>query len=291
MTTFTRLMITFAGMASLSFAQLVIPSGTKVTCRLDQSISSSTAQEGQAVNLSVTEDIRINDVVVLKQGATVYGSITTAQEKRRMGRAGKLDFSIDKVRAADGEFIPLRYTPFKKAGEGKGVTTGVLTAGAAIVFWPAAPFFLLIKGKDVTIQKGITIDVFTDADHTMKSPAYREAPVITSLAPGAVAPAMNMAASAGNPFHPGNAGGELVQVTIDADVEGAEVEIDGAYVGNAPSTRRLAPGAHTVTVREGALVWERSLNVQPGDSLRVRARLNQVTPPPSAPARTALRTR
>lgn len=291
MNSLTRLMITFAGLSSLSFAQLVIPSGSKVTCRLDQAISSATAQEGQAVNLSVTEDIRINDVVVIKQGSTVYGAITQAQEKRRMGRAGKLDFSIDKVRAADGEFIPLRYTPFKKNGDGRGVTTGVLTAGAAIVFWPAAPLFLLMKGKDVTIQKGITIDVFTDADHTMKSPAYREAPVITSLAPGAAAPAMSMANPAGNPFH-GGTGAELVPVTIEADVEGAEVEVDGAYVGNAPSTRRLAPGSHTVTVREGALVWERTLNVQAGDNLRVRAKLNQVgPPPPAAPARTALRNR
>lgn len=265
MTSLIRTMISFAGFTSLAFSQLIIPSGTKVTCRLDQTISSATAQEGQGVNLSVTEDVRINDVVVIKQGATVFGAITMAQEKRRMGRAGKLDFSIDKVRAADGEFIPLRYTPYKKNGEGKGVTTGVLTAGAAIVFWPAAPLFLLMKGKDVTIQKGITIDVFTDADHAMKSTVHQEAPVLTSVAPG----------------------GDLVPVTIEADVEGAEVEVDGAYVGSAPSTRRMKPGQHTVTVREGAQVWERTLNVQAGDNLRVRAKLSQAAPQ----ARTALRTR
>lgn len=263
----TRFAAAFTGLAALSFAQLIIPSGTKVTCRLDQSLSSATAQEGQAVNLSVTEDVRIDDQVVIKQGSTVFGTVVMAQEKRRMGRAGKLDFSIEKVRAADGEFIPLRYTPYKKSGEGKGVTTGVLTAGAAIVFWPAAPVFLLMKGKDVTVNKGITVDVFTDSDHTMKSPTHRQAPNVTSVAPGAPAPTM---ASFTNP-----GGVELVPVSIESDVDGAEVEVDGNYVGSAPSTRRLAPGQHTITVRDGSQVWERTVNVQPGDTMRLKARFAQ----------------
>ena len=272
MTTYSiiRSVLALASLANLGFAQLVIPSGTKVTTRLEQTLSSATAQEGQAVNLSVTEDVRMNDVVVIRQGATVFGTVSMAQEKRRMGRSGKLDFTIEKVRAADGEFIPLRYTPFKKQGEGKGVTTGVLTAGAAVVFWPAAPLFLLMKGKDATVNKGITVDVFTDADHTLKSPAYRDAPSVTSSAAGAPVPALQMASSPATLFV---GGGELVAVIIEADIDGAEVEIDGAFVGNVPATRGLAPGNHTVTVREGAAVWQRTIMVQPGDSLRLRARL------------------
>lgn len=250
----TRGVFALATFANLSHAQLVIPSGTKVSTRLEQSLTSSSAQEGQAVNLSVTEDVRINDVVVIRQGATVYGTVSMAQEKRRMGRSGKLDFTIEKVRAADGEFVPLRYTPFKKNGEGKGITTGVLTAGAAVVFWPAAPLFLLMKGKDAVINKGITVDVFTDADHTLKSATYRSAPSVTSLSPGAGA-------------------ADLVPVTIEADLDGADVEIDGNFVGSAPTTRGLAPGNHTVSVREGSAVWQRTILVQAGDSLRLRAKL------------------
>lgn len=266
LSTLSRLVAAFPMIAGLSLAQITIPSGTKVTCRLEQSLSSATAQEGQAVNLSVTEDVRVNDVVVIRQGATVYGAVTMASEKRRMGRSGKLDFSIEKVRAADGEFIPLRYTPFKKSGEGKGVTTGVLTAGAAVVFWPAAPLFLLMKGKDVTINKGITIDVFTDADHALRNAGRTQGMQVAALTPQSLP-------------------GDAVSVTIEADVDGAEIEVDGAYVGSAPSTRRLAPGPHTVTVRDGAAVWERTINIQPGDSLRVRAKLSQNAPVPARAAR------
>src|SRR5947209_17078240 len=84
-----------------------------------------------------------------------------------MGRAGKLYFSIDRVRSADGEWIPLRYTVNKRSGGSHAVSTGVLTASAAILFWPAAPAFLLIKGKDVTLNKGMIFDTFTDQNHEL----------------------------------------------------------------------------------------------------------------------------
>src|SRR4051794_30499926 len=104
-------------LASLAYGQqgtLVVPDGTKLRVRLETSISSSTADEGQQVNLSVTEPVRVGDVVVIEEGARVTGTITTAQAKRTMGRSGKLDFSIDRVRAADGEWIPIRYELTKK---------------------------------------------------------------------------------------------------------------------------------------------------------------------------------
>ena len=136
------------------FAQLMVPNGTKLSCRLEQAITSATAEEGQPVQLTTTENVKVGDSIVIPQGSPVQGTIVTAQEKRRMGRTGKLDFSIDRVRAADGDYIPLRYTMQKKQGGSSAVSTGVMTAGAAVLFWPAAPFFLLRKGKDVTINKG-----------------------------------------------------------------------------------------------------------------------------------------
>jgi hypothetical protein len=165
--------------------QLVLPSGTKISARLEQTISSSTAEEGQPVQLSVTEAVRVNGVVVIPQGAPVVGTVVQAQGKKSMGRAGKLDFSVDKVRAADGQYIPLRYTMQKKQGEGKGTSTGIMTAGAVVLFWPAAPFFLLRKGKDVNINKGIVFEVFTDQDHGLGNP--------TVAGPSAPAPPANLA--------------------------------------------------------------------------------------------------
>ena len=93
--------LTFAGILA---AQITVPDGTKIRVRLDQSISSGTAEQGQSVELSVTEAVKINDVTVIPDGSRVTGTVTQAQEKRHMGRAGKLDFSIDRVRSMDGEW-------------------------------------------------------------------------------------------------------------------------------------------------------------------------------------------
>src|SRR5690242_5616132 len=118
--------------AALASAQINIPDGTKVRVRLDQTLTSATSEEGQTVELSVTDAIKVGDQAVIPQGARVTGTITSAHEKRRLGRAGKLDFSIDRVRSADGEWVPLRYTLNKKSGESHAVRTGVITAGVAV---------------------------------------------------------------------------------------------------------------------------------------------------------------
>ena len=49
-----------------------------------------------------------------------------------------------------------------QSGQSDATRNGIITAGVAVVFWPAAPLVLLAKGKDVTINKGMTFDVFTD---------------------------------------------------------------------------------------------------------------------------------
>ncbi|MCU1335824.1 MAG: hypothetical protein JWO19_1405 [Bryobacterales bacterium] len=39
------------------------------------------------------------------------------------------------------------------------------------MFWPAAPFILLRKGKDTVYNKGVTFEVFTDTAYTVKTHA------------------------------------------------------------------------------------------------------------------------
>src|SRR5690349_7079678 len=164
----TTLLFAIAAVATSSaWADLTIPDGTKLRIRLDQTISSATAEEGQTVELSVTEPVRVGDTVVIPEGSRVTGTVTQAQEKRRMGRAGHLDFSIDRVRAMDGQWIPLRYTLNKKNGESHAVRTGVITAGVAAAFWPAAPVFLLMKGKDTNINQGVIFYAYTDQNHML----------------------------------------------------------------------------------------------------------------------------
>jgi len=241
--------------------QYVIPDGTKLRVRLDQQISSATADEGQTVELSVTEAVKVDDQVLIPEGARVSGTITEAMAKRRMGRAGKLDFSIDRVRAVDGEWVPLRYTLNKKSGESHAVRTGVITAGVAVVFWPAAPVMLLMHGKDITINKGVTFDVFTDSSHQLAN-LGRQKPAVNA---GMQAVPVATAATAVQ--------GGAATLTITSPTVGAEIELDGAFVGNTPTSLQVAAGTHNFVIRSGAEVWQRSLQVTPGSNVSLNADL------------------
>jgi hypothetical protein len=237
-------------------AQVVLPEGTKVRVRLDQSISSATAEEGQVVELSVTDAVKIGDVIVIAEGARATGTVTQAHEKRRMGRAGKLDFSIDRVKTVDNDWVSLRYTVTKKSGESHAVSTGVLTAGVAVVFWPAAPVMLLRKGQDITINRGMAFDVYTDANKTIGGPAAT-APVTAASA--ASAPTLA--------FPPANS----ATLSITSSIAAADIEIDGAFVGNTPTTVQLASGQHRIVVKNGAKSWQRTLHVSSGSTVTLNA--------------------
>jgi hypothetical protein len=95
--------------------------------------------------------------------STAWATVTQAQAKRRMGRGGKLDLNIDKVRLADGEKAMLRAVRAGKGGGHTGAMTGAIVA-TSLVLWPAAPLFLLMHGKDITIPKGTEITAFVNGD-------------------------------------------------------------------------------------------------------------------------------
>jgi hypothetical protein len=54
-------------------------------------------------------------------------------------------------------------------------------------------------------------------------------------------------------------------LTIESSQPGADIEIDGNFVGNTPSTVSVAPGQHTITVKKkGFAAWSRTMTVSGG---------------------------
>lgn len=144
-------------------APLVLQDATPIKMRLSQNLSSETARVGDTVAFEVLDDIMVGDLIVIKQGATAIATITEAQAKRRMGRGGKLDVNIDYVRTVAGDKVALRAVRENSGGSKTGAMTAGLVA-TSIVFFPAAPFFLFMKGKEVTIPKGTEITSFVHSD-------------------------------------------------------------------------------------------------------------------------------
>ena len=228
--------------------------GTPVKLRLSQTISSSDAKVGQEIPFEAVEDIKVDDVVVLPKGSTAIGTVTEANAKKSMGRAGKLNMSMSYARLADQEKVALRAIKDSKGGGHVGAMTGAMVA-TSIVFFPAAPLFLFIHGKDITIPQGTEVTAFVEGDMHLDMAKFGGAPPAS-------------ASSAATP--PVQA-----SLVIESTPSGADIEVDGSFVGDTPSTITVTPGSHEIEVKKkGFADWARKLNATSG-SVRLNAELER----------------
>ena len=57
-----------------------------------------------------------------------------------------------------------------------------------------------------------------------------------------------------------------LKVTVAPDVSGADIEVDGAFVGTTPSTIELTPGEHDVKIsKSGYKSWQRKIKIMGGN--------------------------
>lgn len=142
---------------------LLLRDGTPVRLRLNRNLSSADATVGETVDFEVLEDVKVGSISVIARGGTALATVTEAQPKRRLGRGGKLNVNIDHVRLVNGDKVALRA--IKEArGSGKGGTVTGAVVATSLVFFPAAPLFLLMHGKDITVPKGTEITAYVNGD-------------------------------------------------------------------------------------------------------------------------------
>jgi hypothetical protein len=83
---------------------------------------------------------------------------------------------------------------------------------------------------------------------------------------------------AGTPA-PGVGPTPVPRVVVTSTPDGADIEIDGSFVGNTPSTVEVAVGEHSVVVKKaGYEPWERKLKVSGGD-IKLSAELEKKREP------------
>jgi hypothetical protein len=63
-------------------------------------------------------------------------------------------------------------------------------------------------------------------------------------------------------------------LTITSEPIGADITIDGKFVGNTPSVIQLEPGSHKMNIEAaGHKTWERTIEVTAGSKVTVQAKL------------------
>jgi hypothetical protein len=129
----------------LPFAEnkpLVIPASTAIYVRLQQSLSSRTAQPGQKFSAVLDEPLTVDDQTVAPKGAAVQGRVVAARNSGRLHNSGYLRITLSSI-TVNGKALPLqtnsmfvsggtykkRNLAFIGGGAGGGALIGALAGG------------------------------------------------------------------------------------------------------------------------------------------------------------------
>src|SRR5882757_2843041 len=154
--------------------------GTPIKLRISQTVSSADAHLNDRVEFEVLEDIKVVGTTIIPKGSIAWGTVTEAQPKRWAGRGGKLEIVMDSVRLIDGERASLRATKEAKGGGHQGaMTIGIVASG--VLFFPVAPLFLFIHGKDITIPKGTEVPTFINGNFALDMVKFRPAAPVQAV--------------------------------------------------------------------------------------------------------------
>jgi hypothetical protein len=243
----------------ISAKGFVLEDGTPVRLRINRTISSGDAHVGDTVDFEVLEDISVNGTLVIPKGGLAFATVTEAQAKRRMARGGKLDINIDYVKLLSSDKAALRAVKDMSGGGHTGAMVGGMVA-TSIVFFPAAPFFLFMHGKDISIPKGTEITAYVNGDMKLDAAKFQPSAAIPQT--DAASPTTNSTSA---------------KLQMESNPSGADIEIDGSFVGNTPSDVQVPDGEHTITVKKsGFKDWERKMKVTGGSSVHLNAELERL---------------
>ncbi len=135
--------------------------GSMVKLELLNEISSDASIEGDIVDFAVSEDVVVNNRIVIKAGTKLTGTIEKAIKAKSVGKPGELKYTLNSVKSVDGTKINLKTSRANLEGQDKVDEAVVL----AVVI---SPIFLLKKGKNIKMEAGKIIQAYTDKDYVIQ---------------------------------------------------------------------------------------------------------------------------
>jgi hypothetical protein len=129
--------------------------GSDVPLQFDQDLTSRTAADGDPVAFSLTEDLKVGDVVLAKAGSKAFGEVTNAKKAGMMGKAGELNVRVDYLTVGSAK-LKLRGVKGKEGASG--------TTGAIVLTVLFGPIGLIKHGQNIDIKKGAPLKVYVAED-------------------------------------------------------------------------------------------------------------------------------
>jgi hypothetical protein len=109
---------------------VVVPKGTPIYVRLDQTISSTTAQPGENFSAVLDEPLEVDGQTVVPQGTKVNGHVVAARESGRLHNAGYLRLTLSSLTLNGKEIAIQTSSIFVKGGSYKNRNLAYIGGGA-----------------------------------------------------------------------------------------------------------------------------------------------------------------
>jgi hypothetical protein len=160
------------------FREFTVPDGTPLKLTLGTAVSSETSNAGDAIEATLAEAVRVDDVEVVPAGSVVRGTVTAAQSAGKVKGRASLTLHFDAIDVRQERYVmsagfAVEAASTKKRdvatigipaaagaiiggiiGGGKGAATGAAIGGGG-----GAGVVLLTEGKPVTFSAGTSMMV------------------------------------------------------------------------------------------------------------------------------------
>lgn len=125
----------------------VLPVNTTIPLEFEEKVMSGVNARGSTFKMQVTDDIRVDDTVVIPKGTAVFGEVIDSKKAGMLGKAGVLVLSARYVHL-DQRDIRL-HSALGAAGDSR--------IGLAL-------FVPFVRGAEATVEKGTRVTVRTASD-------------------------------------------------------------------------------------------------------------------------------
>lgn len=162
--------------------EVKIPAGTPIDIQATDSVSSMDARVGDLISFRVLVPVKVDDAIVIGNGALVTGRIVKTKRAGHWGKAGKLAWTMQDVVAVDLTRVSLTANPDFPGGQqgitgqshGAEVATRTAVMGAllapTIVFAPLALMHGFKRGEQAVIPEGKRFVVYVQKDTMVRLP-------------------------------------------------------------------------------------------------------------------------
>jgi hypothetical protein len=143
------------GQTAASSRAVLLKEGTEINLKLRDKLTSRTAVEGDRVNLTIEQDLKVGEITVAKAGSVAVATVSHAIKAGRLGRPGDLDLRLEYLKTDDSS-VRLRGTKGKQ-GKGREGTAVTLT----ILFGPIG---LIKHGRNAEFKEVTPLVAYVDQD-------------------------------------------------------------------------------------------------------------------------------